>query len=64
MQDEKYGEICFQVLLHDWMPPELVLRAGQTQQQAVDAMVEQLPWLPVADVRAHVAAIFARRERF
>ena len=57
------GELYFKILMWDLMPAELVLGAGQSPQEAVEAMVMQFPWLPVADIQAHVAAIFARRER-
>lgn len=64
MLDSQYAEILFQTLLHDLMPPRVVWAAGETPKQAVDAMVAQFPWLPVADIQAHVEGIFARRERF
>ena len=59
----QYGEIRYEILLHDLMPAELVLGAGRDPQEAVDTMVALFPWLPASDIERHVEAIFARRER-
>lgn len=60
MQDTAYAEILYEIMLGELMPAEHVLGAGQTPEQAIDAMEAHFHWLPKADVRAHVEAIFRR----